>query len=144
MVIEDDSELVGDEELAASVVTAAPATSACRRAVGMLSLSASVMLCSAALAGAATQVSYGLIRHRASTCNGMVPMPVSAYVLGWAGVGTAALALVMLGVDAARCRRVGGVRTALLALTVLCLAFAAFVTYTVYSDAPTRRFLCSG
>jgi hypothetical protein len=59
--------------------------------------------------------------------------------IGWSGVALALVAAVV----AAR-RSGGGWRAALLVLAVLALAFAGFVTYTVYGDAPTTRFMCFG
>lgn len=101
---------------------------------GLLAVAAAV------LAFLATQVSTDLTRQRQATCDGLLPMPTSAYVLGWSGVGVAVLAAIVM---LAR-RSGGGWRIALLVLVVVALAFAGFVTYTVYGDAPTTRFMCSG
>jgi hypothetical protein len=106
-----------------------------RLAVGGL-----LTVASAVLAFLATRVSTDLTKQRHATCDGLLPMPTSAYVLGWSGV---ALAVVAVVVVAAR-RSGGGWRAGLLVLAVLALAFAGFVTYTVYGDAPTTRFMCFG
>ncbi|TCO52628.1 hypothetical protein [Actinocrispum wychmicini] len=93
------------------------------------------------LAVLATQVSTDLTKQRSSTCNGLLPMPTSAYVFGWTAVAAALVAVVLLVLG----RRAGAwwVIT-LLVLAVLAFLFAGFVTYTVYGDAPTVRHLCSG
>jgi len=94
------------------------------------------------LAVLATQVSTAVTRQRSSTCNGLLPMPASAYVLGWAAVTMSLVAVLVL---ALRIRRSGGGWiTWVLVLAVLIVLFAGFVTYTVYADAPTTRWLCSG
>lgn len=92
------------------------------------------------LAFLATQVSTDLTKQRHDTCNGLLPMPGSAYVLGWCGVGAAATAAVLVLVRWSR----SGWRTTRLVLSLLALVFAGFVVYTVYGDAPTTRWLCSG
>jgi FtsH-binding integral membrane protein len=90
----------------------------------------------------ATQVSTNLTRQRSSTCNGLLPMPVSAYVVGWAAVTVSLVAVLVL---ARRVRQSGGGWvTWVLAVAVLIVLFAGFVSYTVYADAPTTRWLCSG
>lgn len=101
---------------------------------GLLALAAVV------LAFLATQVSSDLTKERHATCNGLLPMPTSAFVLAWSAVGLSiAAAAVLLA------RRAGGrARIALLVFAVLALAFAAFVTYTIYADAPTTKWQCSG
>ncbi|GAB3876869.1 hypothetical protein GCM10029964_024760 [Kibdelosporangium lantanae] len=103
-------------------------------ACGLLAVAAAV------LAFLATRVSGDLTRQRQATCDGLLPMPASAYVLGWSGVGLAVVAAIVLLAK----RSGGGWRVALLVLSLLALAFAGFVTYTVYADAPTTRFMCSG
>src|SRR5204863_541482 len=95
-----------------------------------------------ALAAAAARISDDLTHTRARTCDGLLPMPASAYVLGWLGVGTALLAVAAM---VFRLRSgSSGWALALLVIFVLVLLFTAFATYAVYADAPTRRFLCSG
>ncbi|MEV4314876.1 hypothetical protein [Actinocrispum sp. NPDC049592] len=96
----------------------------------------------AVLAFLATQVSTDLTHQRSSTCNGLLPMPTSAYVLGWTGVAAGVIAVVLL-VSRLRQSR-GGWPVWVLVLAVLVVLFAGFVVYTVYGDAPTTRFQCSG
>lgn len=69
-------------------------------------------------------------------------MPTSAYVLGCAGVGVAVLAVIMLALRLRQSR--GGWPAWALVLAVLAFLFAALVIYTVYGDAPTTRWQCSG
>ncbi|WP_156893144.1 hypothetical protein [Actinokineospora enzanensis] len=82
------------------------------------------------------QVSQRLVRQRGGTCDGMLPMPTSAYLLAWAAVALCLLG----GFLVLRAKRT----PALTILLIIALAFTAFVVYSVYSDAPTHRFLCSG
>jgi hypothetical protein len=101
---------------------------------GLLALAAVV------LAFLATQVSSDLTKERNTTCNGLLEMPTSAFVLAWSAVGLSVVAAVVV----LSRRTGGGWRVALLVLAVLALAFAAFVTYTIYADAPTTKWQCSG
>lgn len=94
------------------------------------------------LAFLATQVSTDLSKQRSSTCNGLLPMPTSAYVLGFSAVA-AGLVAVLLLVWRGR-RSGGGWAGGLLALAILAILFAGFVTYTVFGDAHTTAHLCSG
>ena len=66
------------------------------RATGtfLLGLGCLLAVGSVVLAVAATQVSYGVARQRESTCNGLIPMPTSAFALGWAAVAVALLATI--------------------------------------------------
>lgn len=92
------------------------------------------------LAFLATQTSSDLTKKRNATCNGLLEMPTSAFVLAWSAVGLSVVAAVVV-----LSRRTGGRwRVALLVFAVLALAFAAFVTYTIYTDAPTTKWQCSG
>jgi hypothetical protein len=59
-----------------------------------LGLSLLLAIASGVLAVAATQVSYGTTHQRGSTCNGLIPMPTSAFALGWAAVAVALLATI--------------------------------------------------
>ena len=88
------------------------------------------------LAVIAAQISQGLTSKRAHTCDGMLPMPFPAFAFGWAAVAAGLAAVVLY---AARWRR-----PLPIVLAVLVLAAAGFVLYTVYGDAPTHRFTCSG
>jgi hypothetical protein len=103
---------------------------------GLLAVAAAV------LAFLATQVSTDLTHQRSSTCNGLLPMPASAYILGWSGVAVGAVAVALLAFRLHRSR--GGWPVWVLALAVLVVLSAGFVIYTVYGDAPTTRFQCSG
>jgi uncharacterized membrane protein len=113
-----------------------------RRANGLAITGAILVVAGIVLAFLATQVSSDLTKERTSTCNGLLPMPTSAYVLGWAGVGVTVLAVLMLVLRLRQSR--GGWPTWVLVLAVLAVLFAAFVIYTVYGDAPTTRWQCSG
>ena len=62
----------------------------------LLVLSPLLAIGSVVLAVVAAQVSYGVTRQRESTCNGRIPMPTSAFALGWAAVGVALLATVVV------------------------------------------------
>jgi hypothetical protein len=111
----------------------------------MLSTAGAVLAVgSVVLAVASTRVSDGLTHQRERTCDGLLPMPTSAYLLGWLGVGVAALAVVLSVLRVLRSRGDSGWRMTLLVFSVLCLLSAGFVIYTVYGDAPIHRFLCSG
>jgi uncharacterized membrane protein len=94
------------------------------------------------LAFLATQVSSDLTKRRSGSCNGLLPMPTSAYILGWSGLGVAVLAVLMLAPRLRQSR--GGWLTCVLVFAVMAVVFAAFVVFTVYGDAPTTRWQCSG
>lgn len=113
-----------------------------RQATGLAITGAILTVAGIVLSFLATQVSTDLTKQRSSTCNGLLPMPTSAYVLGWAGVGVTVAAVIMLALRLRKSR--GGWPTSVLMLAVLAVLFAAFVIYTVYGDAPTTRWQCSG
>jgi ABC-type xylose transport system permease subunit len=113
-----------------------------RRADGLTAVGGVLAVAGVLLAVLATRVSTDLTRQRSSTCNGLLPMPASAYVLGWSAVAAGLVAVLLLVLRLRKSR--GGWPTSVLVLAVLAVLFAGFVTYTVYGDAPVTHWLCSG
>jgi hypothetical protein len=98
-------------------------------------MSATVVVLGVGLAVCSAAAQSGFTRHRTQTCDGLLPMPVSAFVFGWAACGVGLVALVLAVVWLKRAWWVVGVGA---------LLFEVGALYVAYREAVPIPVLCSG
>ena len=89
-----------------------------------------------------TNAQTELVRRRQDACDGTLPLPAAAYVLGFAGLVVGAIALFLLVLWFHRSRE--PIALILFATAVAAVVFEVFTVVTAFQEGPPIQSLCFG